>query len=130
MKILLNWKSNLYRKGRVVLGERDYRADVFHLAMDLGFFEAGILLAEVGYNMSRVSYLVDWSQSPPVPLLDNPIMLDFFRHGAMTVHSLYRLGLYAIRRTFSGHISNCAELLPLPKLLIENVKIKYELTGS
>ncbi|XP_060600232.1 serine/threonine-protein phosphatase 6 regulatory ankyrin repeat subunit C-like isoform X2 [Ruditapes philippinarum] len=127
-KVLLNWKSDLYRKGRVKRGELDYQTDVFHLAIDIGAFEIAMLLVEIGYDLSRVDYLTDWSICPPDTLVGNQSMLEYFRQGAMLVQSLFRLAIFAIRDTLSGHTTEKATLLPLPKQLIKAVQLEDELT--
>ena len=123
MKVLLKWKSDLYRKGRVKRGELDYHTDVFHLAIDIGAFEIAIFLVEMGYDLSRVDYLTDWSISPPESLIANQSMLEYFRQGAMLVQSLFRLAIFAIRNTLTGHTTEKATLLPLPKQLIKAVQL-------
>ncbi|KAL4220357.1 Ankyrin repeat and SOCS box protein 10 [Mactra antiquata] len=124
IKVLLNWNSDLYRKGRVIRGDLDYMTDAFHLAMDIGSFEAGILLVEMGgYDLTRVSYLTDWSKTPPAQLLQNPTMLDYFRQGAGLVPSLFRLVIFTLRKRFRGSISEQAMALPLPKMLIRAVQL-------
>lgn len=123
LKILLGWKSDLYRQGRVVRGDLDYNTDVFHLAIDIGAFDVGILLADVGYDLSRVQYLADWSKTPPDTLQRNPTMLAYFRQRATAVQRLFQLTVLAIRNTLSGHISENAACLPLPKSLISAVQI-------
>ena len=128
MKVLLKYKSDMYREGRVIRGSLDYNTDVFHLAMDIGAFEAAILLMEVGYDLSRVSYLVDWSKTAPEVLRNNPTMLDFFRQNAVSVKRLYQLAVFRIRETLSGNIDASASTLPLPKLLIQAVDMTNELT--
>lgn len=113
----------------MIRGDLDYFTDVFHLAMDIGSFEAAILLVEMGgYDLSRVSYLTDWSKSPPAQLLQNPSMLEYFRQGAMLVPSLFRLCVFAIRKRFEGSISDSVKELPLPKLLIHAVQFKDDFT--
>lgn len=128
LKILLNWKSDLYRKGRVKRGELDYHADVFHLAIDIGAFEIAILLVEIGYDLSRVDFLTDWSLAPPDSLNENQTMLQYFRQGAMLVQSLFRLSVFAVRSKLPGNIPASAELLPLPKSLIQAVQLQDELS--
>lgn len=128
MKILLQWKSDLYREGRVKRGQLDYRADVFHLAIDIGAFEIATLLVEVGYDLSRVEYLRDWSTTPPDTLIENQYMLEYFRQGAMLVQSLFRLALLKIRECLDRNIPENAQLLPLPKTMIKAVLLEDELT--
>ncbi|KAH3815970.1 hypothetical protein DPMN_144509 [Dreissena polymorpha] len=118
MKILLHWPSDLYRKGRVILGELDYNSDVFHLALDIGAFEVAILLADSGYSVTRVKYLTDWSQEPPSSFNSEPVILDYFRQRACSVQSLFILTLFTIRKSLTGNITESAQDLPLPKSLI------------
>ncbi|XP_052782656.1 putative ankyrin repeat protein RF_0381 [Mya arenaria] len=127
-KLLLRWHSNLYRKGRVVRGELDYTADVFHLALDVGAFEIAILLADVGYDLSCVSYLVDWSITPTSSLLHNQVMCEYFRQRATTVQSLFRWTLLKIRSCITGHLIDRATELPLPRSLISAVQLEDILT--
>ncbi|XP_045200251.2 ankyrin repeat and SOCS box protein 13-like [Mercenaria mercenaria] len=128
IKVLLNWKSDLYRKGRVKRGELDYQTDVFHLAIDIGAFEVAMLLVEIGYDLTRVDYLTDWSMCPPDSLIANQAMLEYFRQGARLVQSLFRLSIFTIRNTFTENIPEKAALLPLPKQLIKAVQLEDELT--
>lgn len=128
LKVLLNWKSDLYRKGRVKRGELDYHTDVFHLAIDIGAFEIAMFLVEIGYDLSRVDYLTDWSLVPPDTLMENQSMLEYFRQGALLVQSLFRLAIFAIRDKLPGNIPGSAAMLPLPKRLIQAVQLQDELT--
>ncbi|XP_052217087.1 ankyrin-1-like [Dreissena polymorpha] len=128
MKILLQWPSDLYRKGRVIRGELDYNSDVFHLAIDIGAFEVAILLADSGYNVTRVKYFTDWSQAPPSSFNSEPVMLDYFRQRACSVQSLFILTMFAIRKSMPGNITESARDLPLPKSLIGAIQLENVLT--
>jgi len=128
LKILLQWQSDLYREGRVKRGELDYNADVFHLAIDIGAFDVAAILADVGYDLSRVRYLVDWSETPPSSFSGNEIWLQYFRKRATTVQTMFRISLLTIRNFLSGHITDSATQLPLPKLLISAVQMVDTLT--
>lgn len=128
MKILLQWPSDLYREGRVIRGELDYNTDVFHLALDIGAFEVAVLLADSGYDVTRVKYLTDWSQTPPSSLNSQPVMLDYFRQRACSVQSLFLLTVFAIRKSVPGNITESARDLPLPKSLIGAILLENVLT--
>ena len=128
LRVLLSYKSDLYRHGRVIRGELDYNTDVFQNALDVGAFEAAMVIAEAGYDMSRVDYLVDWSKTPTDSLVRDPGMLQFFRQQAVMVASLSRLAILAIRNRLTGHIPGKATALPLPKLLVRAVSMNNELT--
>lgn len=125
---LLNWKSDLYREGRVRRAGLDYFTDAFRLAIDIGAFDIAILLAEAGYNMSRVRYLVDWSSTPPDSLIDNQIMLEFFRQSAQCVKTLFHITVGSIRNCLSSDITRKSAMLPLPKSLISAIGISQDVT--
>ena len=87
-----------------------------------------MLLAETGYDVSHVPYLVDWSLKPPSKLLDDEFMLQYFREKAMLTQTLFRLTLFKIRKVLRDNISEQATQLPLPKSIIAAVQLKDELT--
>lgn len=87
-----------------------------------------MVIAEAGYDVSHVPYLVDWSMKPPDPLLENEVMLQYFRERAMLVQGLFKLTVLVIRRAIHDNISQQAPSLPLPKPLISAVQLKDELT--
>ena len=101
----------------------DYFTDAFRLAIDIGAFDIAIVLAEAGYNLSRVSYLIDWTLTPPTTLIDNQIMLEFFRQSAQCVKSLFNISVEEVRKCLSRDINRKLELLPLPKPLLSAIAI-------
>ena len=101
----------------------DYFTDAFRLAIDIGAFEIAIVLAEAGYNMSRVPYLMDWTLTPPITLIDNQIMLEFFRQSAQCVKTLFNISVAEVRKCVARDITRKLELLPLPKPLLSAIAI-------
>ena len=128
IRVLLNWRSDLYREGRVKRAGLDYFTDVFRLAIDIGAFDIAMLFVEAGYNISRVPYLVDWSRSPPDSLIDNQVMLEYFRQSAQCVQTLFNQTVDSVRGCLSCDITTKASKLPLPKSLIRAIKISPDVT--
>ena len=123
VRVLLNWKSDLHREGRVRRDGLDYFTDAFRLAIDIGAFDIAMVLAEAGYNLSRVKYLMDWTLTPPLSLIDNQIMLEFFRQRAHCVKTLFDISVDEVRKSLSRDISRRSEVLPLPKSLLSAIAI-------
>ena len=128
VRVLLNWKSDLYREGRVRRDGLDYFTDVFRLAIDIGAFDIAMLIVEAGYNLSRVDYLIDWSATPPDTLIDNQIMLDYFRQCAQCVQTLFTQAVNSTRECLSRDINTKAKSLPLPRSLISVIQITSDIT--
>lgn len=123
-KIILNWGCDMYVKGRIMRRNYEFHRDAFELAIELGFPEFVCLLADCGYNISSVDYLVNWEMDPPTILKARQDVLEYLRRNAMVPPTLFRCTLLCIRKVLDSNISGKAKLLPLPKVLIESIQLK------
>lgn len=98
--------------------------DCFELAIHKEFPDMAVLLVQAGYNASKVPYLTDFSAEVPACLQNRPDVLEQLRECILTPPPLFTTAVMAIRNAIKDNIAHQADLLPLPKLLIEDVKLR------
>ena len=123
-KVLLDWDCDMYVKGRIMRRNYEFFRDAFELAMELGFPEFACLLAGYGYNLSQVDYLINWEMEPPEILQVRQEALEYLRLNAVLPPTLFRCAVLCIRKCLSRSINENALLLPLPKFLIDSIRLK------
>ncbi|XP_060583459.1 ankyrin-1-like isoform X3 [Ruditapes philippinarum] len=125
LKVMLNWSCDLYRKARVFkFNHYDMEYDSFELAIHEGCPEMALLLVQAGYNVSKIRYLSDYSAELPNCLKDRPDILEQLRQFVQEPRSLFDSAVLCIRHTLDSNIIHKADELPLPKLLIEDIKLR------
>ncbi|XP_053404515.1 ankyrin repeat and SOCS box protein 10-like isoform X2 [Mercenaria mercenaria] len=125
MKVLLNWSCDLHWKARVFkFSDYEMLYDSFELAIHEGCPEMALLLVQVGYNVSKIKYLSDYSSEVPECLKNRPDILEQLRQYVQEPRSLFDSTVLCIRQTLGDNISHKAEELPLPRLLIDDIKLK------
>ena len=127
-KELLKWPCDLYAKGHALSQNYDTMLDAFQLAVHVGCPEMALLLAEVGYNMTRIDYLTDWGLNPPPCFDERPDILENLREVAVQPKSLFLSALLCIRHVLTGNVESNSDRLPLPRLIIEEIKLKAMLS--
>ena len=98
--------------------------DVFHWAVNTDCPEIALLLVKAGYNASTVDYLTNPCLPPPVCFLGRPDILDELRNTVLEPPTMFDSAVRRIRLALRNNISSKADQLPLPKLLIEDVKLR------
>lgn len=87
-----------------------------------------LLLAQAGYNVSKIPYITDFSAEVPTCLANRPDILQRLRESVLTPPTLFDIAVMCIRERIRDNIAHNADRLPLPKLLIEDVKLSSILT--
>ncbi|XP_052783747.1 ankyrin repeat, PH and SEC7 domain containing protein secG-like isoform X2 [Mya arenaria] len=124
VKVLLNWSSDLTIKARMDKYNYDLLFDCFEWAILTGCVDIALLLVQAGYNASAIDYITNYSIMPPQCLQERPEILDELRMMASQPPSLFDVAVRRIRRSLRSNIVSRADQLPLPKLLIEDVKMR------
>lgn len=125
LKVLLNWPCDIYRKARVFkFNHYDMLYDSFELAIHEGCPEMALLLVQAGYNPSKITYLSDYMAEVPECLKNNPDILEQLRQYVHEPRPLFDSAVLCIRHALYENIYHRAEELPLPKLLIDNIRLK------
>lgn len=123
VKVLLNWSCDLHRKAHMFKYNYDTMYDSFELAVHVGCPEIALLLVEVGYDVSKVRCLFDMTSDIPECLQNRPDILERLLEYVHQPKSLFDSTVICIRRALCDNIAHKAETLPLPKLLIEDIKL-------
>jgi len=123
-KVLLNWSCDLYRSARMFKYNYDTLYDTFELAIHNECAEMALLLAQAGYNVSKINYITDYSAEVPNCLKNRPDILQILRESVLSPMTLFDTAVMVIRQALRNNISHQADCLPLPKLLIEDVKLR------
>ena len=129
-KILLDWDCDMYVKGRIMRRNYEFFRDPFELAIELGYCDFACLLAGFGYNLSQVGYLINWEIDPPEVLQRRLEVLEYLRLNAVLPPTLFRCAVLCIRKCLSRGISARTLLLPLPKVLMDCIRLKDILDDS
>lgn len=128
VKVLLNWITDFRPKARMDKYNYDMLYDCFEWAVYKGCAEIALLLVRAGYNASGVAFLHDPTVPTPLCFQERPDILEELRYLSSQPSSLFYIAVRCIRRSLRGSIMSQASYLPLPSLLIEDVKLSGLLT--
>lgn len=125
VKVLLNWSCDMYRKARVFkFIDYEMQHDAYELAIHMHCPDIALLLVHVGYDVSKIKYLSDYSHDIPGCLEDRPDILQQLRQYVQEPRSLFDATVLCVRQALRDDFSQRADNLPLPKLIIEDIKLK------